>query len=138
MEEIVSAHKYRILIVLMVLAAASIACEFSASTANIKNAYMARDVEGTDRTEVFSQADPFYCIVEVANAPDDTNVKAIWYAVQVEGTDPNLVIDEYTVTTGDATVPFTLTNDSLWPLGTYKVEIYLNDELKETIDFSVQ
>ncbi|MCE5207275.1 MAG: hypothetical protein LLG42_03080 [Chloroflexi bacterium] len=130
--------KLRILIVFLVLSAVSLACEFSASTANIKEAYLASDEEGTNRTEVFGQDEPFYCIVQVANAPDDTSVKAVWYAVEVTDTEPNLLIDEYSVTTGDGAIPFSLTNNGPWPTGTYKVEIYLNDELNKTIEFTVQ
>jgi len=116
----------------------SLACEFSASTANIKDAYMARDSEGVDKTTVFAQSDEFNCIVQAVNAPDDTDVKAVWYAVNAQDTDPNFKIDEYSLTTGDAVIPFSLTNDSLWPLGTYKVELYLNDKLESTVDFEVK
>lgn len=130
--------KFQIIFVFLVLMLVSLACEFSASTANIKDAYMARDSEGVDKTTVFAQSDEFNCIVQVVNAPDDTDVKAVWYAVNAQDTDPNFKIDEYSLTTGDAVIPFSLTNDSLWPLGTYKVELYLNDKLESTVDFEVK
>ena len=130
---------FRIVLAVLVLILATMACGFNASTANIRDAYMARDNAGADRTTVFAAEDVFYCIVEVANAPEDTTVKAIWYAVNVENTEPNLVIDEYEVTTSDATLPFNLVNNSgIWPPGTYKVEIYLNGTLDRTLDFEVQ
>jgi hypothetical protein len=130
--------RVQIFLGIMVLVLVTMACGFSASTANIKDAYMARDNEGTDKTTVFGQSDIFYCIVQLANAPDDTKVKAVWYAVNVENTDPNFKIDEVETTSGDATIPFNLTNNQFWPLGTYKVEIYLNDTLDKTLDFEVQ
>jgi len=39
---------------------------------------------------------------------------------------------------GTNTFTFNLSNDQLWPLGTYKVEIYLNGTLARTLEFSVQ
>lgn len=129
----------RIVLAVMVLVLATVACDFSATTANIRDAYTARDNAGSDRTTVFSQSDVFYCLVEVANAPEETTVKVIWYAVNVENTEPNLLIDEYEVTTGDATLPFNLVNNTgLWPRGSYKAEIYLNGTLDRTLDFEVQ
>jgi len=86
------------------------ACGFSASTANIKEAYMARDEQGAQKTTTFGQSDVFWCIVTLANAPDDTKLKAVWYAVNAENTDPNFLIDEVETTSGDGTIPFNLTN----------------------------
>jgi len=130
---------FRFVLAAMALVLATVACNFSSSTANIRDAYMARDEAGTDRTTVFAQQDVFYCIVEVANAPEDTTVKAVWTAVNVENTEPNTLIDEYELTTTDAILPFNLVNSQgRWPPGTYKVEIYLNGTLDRTLDFEVQ
>lgn len=131
-------NKLKIGLVLLVLVLSSLACSFNFSTAKIQDAFMARDEPGSDRTTTFTQEDDFYCIVELANAPDDTSVKAVWYAVDVQDVEPNFIIDEYSLTTGDGIVPFSLTNDMLWPTGNYKVELYLNDELDRTLEFSVQ
>lgn len=131
-------HNFILVAALATLLLASLACGFSVSTANIKDAYMARDGDGNEKTTTFAQDEKFYCIVELANAPDDTVVKAVWYAVEAEGTEPNLKIDEASLTTGDGTLTFDLTNDMLWPLGKYKVELYINDELAKTVEFEVR
>jgi len=131
-------RKKSILFVILVVSLVSIACGFSASTANIKEAYMAEDEEGTEKTSSYPQDADFYCIVELANAPDDTTLKAVWTAVEAEDVDPDFVIDEVSTTMSDGTVPFILSNDNLWPIGKYKVDIYLNDELNQTLDFEVQ
>lgn len=128
----------RIVLAMLVLSLAALACSFNASTANIQDAYMARDEAGQDATTVFAQDDVFFCVVTLSNAPDDTTVKAAWYAVNVENTDPNTLIDEVETTSGDAVLPFSLTNNGLWPVGTYKVELYLNGTLDQTLDFEVQ
>jgi hypothetical protein len=128
----------RIVFAFLVILLATLACEFNASTANVSDAYMARDNQGADRTTVFTQNDVFYCIVELANAPADTVVKVVWYAVDTHDFEPNLLLDQVELTTSDSAIPFKLTNESLWSIGTYKVEIYLNDTLDRTLEFQVQ
>ena len=127
----------------IVLAAAAlflgmVACEFSASTANIKEAWLSFDQDGEQRTEVFGQDDVFYAQVLLANAPDETNVKTVWVAVDVENTDPDFVIYETEIASGDADLYFELSNDNLWPFGLYRADIYLNGELDRSLDFTVQ
>ena len=117
---------------------ATLACSFSASTANIKDAKMARDYDGTQPTTVFAPDEIFYCVVELANAPDDTTVKASWTAVQAEGADPNFFIDETELTSGSSVMHFELSNTGPWPVGKYKVDLYLNDEFDRTLEFTVQ
>jgi hypothetical protein len=122
---------------LLVLAA--LACGGSFSTANITSARMTSDSEGTQETSVFTPSETFYCIVEVANAPEDTALRVVWTAVDVEGEEPNLELNVTDATVGeDEVFTFHLTNDSLWPAGQYKVDIYLNDELDRTLEFQVQ
>ena len=125
-------------ITVLALFAASMACGVSASTANISDAYLARDPEGTDPTTVFLPDEPFYLIVELANAPDDTVVKAVWVAVDVDDVDFDTVIDEAELTTSSGQLTFDLSNDDLWPAGNYKVDVYVNDNVAETVEFSVE
>lgn len=131
-------NKLKILVIMVILVVVSLACGFSASTANIKEAYLTADEGGTEKTTLYPQDAVFYCIVQLANAPDDTSLKAVWTAVDAQDTEPNFKIDEVSITTGDGPVTFSLPNDSLWPLGKYKVELFLNDDLKQTLDFEVQ
>jgi hypothetical protein len=120
------------------LLVAVLALGCSASTANIGDAWMARDYEGTQRTTTFGPSEVFYCVAELKNAPDDTTVKASWTAVSVEGVEPNTFIDETAVTSGSGSLHFELSNSSLWPNGQYKVDLYLNDELDRTLEFEVR
>jgi ABC-type glycerol-3-phosphate transport system substrate-binding protein len=135
----IKTRKFQILAAILVLMLAALACGGSVSTANISSAKMFADSEGTQETTVYAQDQPFYCIVELANAPEDTKLKAVWTAVEVEGEQPDLVIDEAEVTAGtDSVFTFDLTNNQLWPIGKYKVDLYLNDELDRTLEFEVQ
>ena len=129
---------YKTLIPFALIVLITLACGFSASTANIADAKTARDNDGNDPTTVFAQDETFYCTVELANAPDDTTVKASWTAVEVDGEQPNTFIDEAELTTGSGILHFELNNDGLWPVGKYKVDLFLNGELKRTLEFEVQ
>ncbi|MCW5877314.1 MAG: hypothetical protein KIS80_00430 [Anaerolineales bacterium] len=129
-----------LMLVLAVLVVAQIACGFNYSTANIADAYMSLDSEGTQGTSVYSDEAVFYAIVDLANAPDGTEVTAAWIAADVEGEEPNLLIDEVSITSGSTVLVFDLANEVgfLWPAGAYQVEIYLNGELDTTLNFQVQ
>ncbi len=120
-----------------ILMLAALACSFNFSTAKINEAVLARDEEGAEPATVFAPDDTFYLIVDLANAPDDTSVRATWTAVAVEGADPNTFLDESELTTESGILTYNLTNDGLWPVGTYKVDLYLNGELERTLDFEV-
>jgi hypothetical protein len=134
-----STRKFQILTAILIVILVTLACGGSVSTANISSAKMFVDSEGTQETTVYAQDQPFYCIVELANAPDDTTLKAVWTAVEAEGTEPNLMIDEAEITAGNENIfTFDLTNNGLWPIGKYKVDLYLNGELDRTLEFEVQ
>ncbi|GAB4503197.1 MAG: hypothetical protein Fur0043_01890 [Anaerolineales bacterium] len=133
-----NALKSRLLLVLTVLVIAALACGGSFSTANIANAYTTTDPNSGSPTTVFAQDQVFYAVVELKNAPNDTTVKAVWTAVNVEGVNPNTYIDEAVYTSGDSTITFNLSNDGLWPLGQYKVDLYLNDTFDRTLSFEVR
>lgn len=123
---------------LIAIVASMLACGGSFSTANIADAWTSADPDGNSRTTVYAQDSIFYAQVDLKNAPDDTALKAVWTAVSVQDTEPNLLINETEFTSGDGLVYFELSNDNLWPTGSYKVDIYLNGELTKTLEFEVQ
>jgi hypothetical protein len=131
-------NKLFILAGLTALVLAALACGGSFSTANIADAWMSTDTEGNNRTTVFAQDAVFYAQVDLQNAPDDTALKAVWTAISAEGTDPNFVINETEFVSGSGVVYFELSNTNLWPVGTYKVDIYMNDALTKTVNFEVR
>ena len=131
-------YRWQIGVAVAVVIFAMLACSFSASTANIQNARMARDEAGNDPTTVFAPTDVFYCVGELQNAPDDTTIKAVWIATQVEGVSPDFLIGEKELTTGSSAFHFQLSNDAPWPAGKYRVELYLNGDLDTTLEFEVR
>jgi hypothetical protein len=131
-------RKWMIVSGLLMLLLATVACEFSASTANIGDAWLSDAEDGNNRVTTFPQDAVFYAFVDLKNAPEDTTLKAVWIAVDVEGVEPNFVINETEFTSGSNVVTFNLSNNNLWPVGKYRVEIYLNGTLDKTLDFEVR
>jgi hypothetical protein len=129
-----------IIAALAALALVATACEFSFSTANISDAYMSTSQDGTDRVTTYPQDAVFYAIAILANAPDDTELSASWYAVNAADTEPNFLITEASTSGTDGQYYFSLTNEEgmIWPIGTYRVDLFLNGELNQSLNFSVQ
>jgi hypothetical protein len=128
----------RIALALSLLLAATLACGGSFSTANVANAYTTANPDDGSATTVFAQDQVFYAVVELANAPEDTQVKAVWTAVSIDGYDPNTYLDETVLSSGDGKLTFEISNEQLSPLGQYKVDLYLNDTLGRTLTFEVR
>jgi hypothetical protein len=127
----------RIWIAGAMLVLAALACNFSFSSANIGEAYMSLDEEGQEATETYAPGDTFYAFVELNNAPVDTELKAVWSAVDVSGEGPGTELESVKGTSGSGQVWFKLEAESPWPSGKYRVEIFLNNSKKETLDFEV-
>ena len=131
-------NKLPILLAILALAVSALACGGSVSSANIGDAWLSTDAEGSNRTTTFSQSDTINLFVDLRNAPDDTELKVAWIAVNAEGIDPNYLLNETNFTSSDDVVHFDLINDNLWPVGSYKVDVYLNGSLDRSLTFEVQ
>ena len=150
-------NKFVVLFAVLVLILVSLACNavtgggddggggndnsgFSFTTANIQNAHMARDENDSVQTDVYEASDPtFYCIFELKNAPDDTVVKGVWTLVSAEGYEDNIELDAAEITGSDDVYTFSLNSSTdPWPVGQYKIDLYIDDNLVQTLDFEVQ
>ena len=114
---------------------ASIACEASASTANISSVVLTADKANPVDTTTFTPDQTFYAIVTLANAPDTTKVKAAWTYTDEAGT--VTPIGEKEIVGGASPIVFNASPTTTWPVGNYKVEIFLNDKTNKTIEFTV-
>ena len=133
------------LVVLVAVVAAG--CNFSVSTANITNATLSKDVTGStfdpvDPTTTFPIDQPIiHLVAKVANAPSDTKVKSVWTAVDVGDVAPaNTQIAEVEVTldaSGTAHFTLSIPDTGVWPVGKYKVDVYLNDKLDRTLEYTI-
>jgi len=135
-----------VLLAVVALLIATLACSlFTSGTTgvSIEDLRTAFDEDGNNPTTVFAPADIFYVVGDLNNAPAGTFVKAEWLAVQIEGREAGELIFEQTISdfteeSFTGIIYFQLSNDSGWPLGEYKVDIYLDDTFVESVPFSVQ
>ena len=130
------------LVAVLIVAAILNGGEISFSTANVSEAYMAASVdpytsEPIDITDVFYQSETteVYAAALIRNVPDDTKISAIWYYIP---TGESVASENDIYTDEDMWVNFSLYLPSGFALGDYKVEIYINDKLKETLNFTVE
>ncbi|MCZ7553449.1 MAG: hypothetical protein M5U05_12825 [Anaerolineales bacterium] len=132
-------HFLKVVPAVLALMAAALACNFSVSTAKVENLRLASDKAGVNQVTTFAQEDNFYLLGELKNAPNDTKLKATWIAVDAQNADPNTTIEETELETGSGTFTFSLEkNMPLWPPGSYRVDLYMSDELNQSLDFTVE
>jgi len=113
---------------------------FSVTTANITDAHLSRDEGDTERVSAYSPTDSsFYCYFDLNNAPDSTVVKGVWTLVSADGYDSNSEIDSAEITGGSNTYYFSLGGGTdPWPVGNYKIDLYIDGKMVQTIEFKVQ
>jgi len=130
-----------IFLALFALVFASMACAFGGEL-SLTDLRMAYDEDGEQVTTSFSPNDAIYAVADLANAKAGDAVSTKWYAVSVEGEDPNTFIDESVITIDQETfkskVHFFFDAGQDWPVGTYAVEFYLNGTLVNTVTYTVQ
>lgn len=117
------------------------ACEFT--TANIERATMSRsvseDAEPIEETSSFYASESIiHCSVLMANTPEGTEVKAIWYPVLED--EEKVIIDSSIVTmesSGWIDFYLQLTQSNL-PYGEYAVDLYVQNSFKQTVPFVIE
>ena len=123
----------------------AVACNFSASTANLSSLKLGKDKDATTETSSFGANDTVYAVATVSNAPGAVKVTGRLVFDQVEGEQsgpvPGLEKTLDLPESGTATYTFT-PPPSGWPKGKYKVEaVMLNDQGEKkdekSADFSV-
>ena len=134
--------KLSILLAMLALVISTLACSFgSGGEPSLTNPRMSTDSDGNNPTTVYSTNDTFYAVADLDNVETGSVVDATWYLVSAEEYDPG-EIESSSVTIEDKNavnyVSFELTSNDGWPVGEYKVELYLNAVLAHTLNFSVQ
>lgn len=119
------------------------ACEFT--TANIERAVMARSVN--DKSEPLEETSRFHgsesllhCSVLMANTPEDTPVKAVWYKKVEEDGAKKVILDSSRITMdGDGWIDFTLElSNSMLPYDDYAVDLYIGSTYAQTVPFTIE
>ncbi|MDB5080832.1 MAG: hypothetical protein JWP00_2756 [Chloroflexi bacterium] len=100
-----------------------------------------KDESAVSPTTTFSPSDnPLHSVVKLENAPTGTTVTGAWTAVNAGG-EQNVEIGskELRLESGkNFTAHFSVELPRPWPVGSYKFELYLNDKLEKTVDFTVK
>ncbi len=113
-----------------VLVFVAVACNFSASTANISDLKVGKDADVSQATTSFGAADTIHAVATVSNVPGTVKVTGRLVVEDVEGQQPGPTGLEKTLELpGDGTAKFTFTPmPAGWPEGKYKIEVLLLDE----------
>jgi len=121
---------------LALLITAALACSVDWSTAHLENAGTYQDAAGTTRSRGFKPADTIYVIAELRDTDDDErNVDMV---LKQAGTPESIELTRKRVTTTTARLVFTLNPPpDRWERGDYIVELYLDGDKKETLNFQV-
>jgi hypothetical protein len=94
-----------------------------------------------NRTGEFLQKETVHAVVSIKNAPANTKFRAVFYAVDADNsTQCNVKLTEIPLeASGTRNLDFNTTpaKDKQWGLGTYRVDIYVNDVLDHTANYVV-
>lgn len=125
------------LVLILILLGAS--CSYS--SASLSDVTMASEInsetmEPVNKAETFTPtAEIIYAVVKLNNAPEETKIKAVWY--YLEGEETEIASKELTAD-GTRWLGFSLTKPTNgWPEGKYKVDFYVDEVLKATVNFTV-
>ena len=129
-------NKLNLALCLCVLLATVLACNFSASTANLSSLKISKDKSGSPEASTFGGNDTIYAVAEVSNAPGKTQAKGRLVIEDVEGqpSGPVAGLENTVELPGSGTATFTFKPASSLPAGKYKVEVLMLNEAGEQKD----
>lgn len=108
----------------------------------VNRIYMAKDDDGKPGEETLSFAASdrtVHCVIELNKAKKGTKVRFVWKAVDVAGSrNEEIKTIDYTTNSFENKVRGHLTLPRDWPIGKYRVEVYINDSLDKTIDYTME
>lgn len=131
---------YPVLSAVIVMLIVTLACSGLNTTPGASNFYMAKDSGGKEKTNTFSPTDDFYVFFDVNAIKVGTNFQSRWYGLNIEGVDPNVPFQtiDYSYEEGIGNIYFQLQGTDPWPVGSYKVEVYMDGTKVGEQGFNVQ
>ncbi len=132
-----------ILLAVLLLTLVAIGCSsgpVSISKATLAKNYDSSKGQAVDPTSTFSPSDHvFYLVVNPENPKQGTKVGAVWTAIQAgDWKDKQLNTYDITLNGNESVVDFTISNSNDWPTGQYKVDVLLDGNKNQTLNFAVQ
>ena len=115
----------------------------STSTGFLTDVHMARDDGHGDpgeETSTFDSGDrTIHCVTKLKEAKSGTQMKFSWFVVDAQGSQNDKIKDiDYTTRALENVVHGHLTAPRDWPVGKYKVDVYVNGNLEKTVQFTVE
>jgi len=131
------------LLVIIMIGAAALACSVEFSTAHFEDAATYTDPRREDRTRVFTPDETVHVIVTLKDVEGTIPVKAVWKQVIVETegdreTEREVELFTQEQTSGNGTMIFEHAPPDAWEKAAYKVELYLDGDRRETVEFKVK
>lgn len=106
---------------------------------------LAKGVKGVSKepvnpTSVFKPTDTVHAVVKVEGVPDNTNFSSIWLVTDIgDVAEPDTVVDTLTLQMGgEGNIDFSLVPTKPFPVGSYRVEIQIEDETVRVEEFEVK
>jgi len=115
----------------------ALACNFSATTANISSLKIGKDKGATQEASSFGANDTVYAVAEISNAPGKLKVRGRLVVDEAEGQQAGPVpgLEKTLDLDGSGTATYTFTPPpSGWPAGKYRVEVIMMNEAGEQKD----
>ncbi len=112
----------------------------------IVEAVMARDTQGETfepvgiTNEFAPDVAVVHAVISLKDAPEGTRVRTVWTAVDVgDAAPPNTALGQHELIAGGTrNLDFTYKPSDQLPAGTFRVDVYLNDQLERTLTWRVQ
>jgi hypothetical protein len=103
----------------------------------VYDVYLALDKAGKTRSTTFGPLQTVYVFFSINDPSGQNLVRVEWRTLKVKGRDPDSYLygDESTILTPQHSFEVTF---SPWPVGTYKVILYLNGTLVSTQEFEIK
>lgn len=116
----------------------ALACNFSATTANISSLKLSKDRSGNPEANSFAPGDTIYAVATVSNSISAVKVRGRVLFVDVQGQQANSQVPELQTevnlpSSGTATFHFAVSGTG-WPNGRYRVEVTMFNESGQQID----
>lgn len=130
-------NRLNIVFALGILFAATVACNFSATTANISSLKVGKDADVKSESTTFAPADVMYGVATISNAAEKLKVTGRLVAEDVDGvpTGPIQGLEKTIDMPGAGTAKFNFSaGPNGWPKGKYKMEVLMLNEAGEQKD----
>ena|ERR1700755_1061804 len=124
-------NRVNLALALGLLIVAGLACNYSATTANISDLKLGKDKDASQSATTFASGDTVYAVATISNAPGKVKVKGLLAIEDVEGEQKGPIpgLEKTLDLDGSGTATFTFSPPaSGWPKGKYKVDVIMMDD----------